>query len=138
MRTLKFRVWDKDTAKCVDGVGELYISILEFGTKTFYLEQMCPGRYIVEQYTGLKDKNGKEICEGDIIEVIGADVAQVVASPSGEWKLYYKLDPDETKNGFACVAPKNKPSGLWKTNTTSHIKIIGNIHENKELLGGEE
>lgn len=138
MRELRFRAWDKDTAKYVDGVGELYISILEFGTKTFYLEQMCPGRYIVEQYTGLKDKNGKEIYEGDIVNVIGVGIAQVIDSPSGEWMLYYRREPDEINSGFVSVVPKNKPSGLWKTNTTSHIEVIGNIHENKELLGGEE
>lgn len=92
------------------------------------------GYIILEQDTGLKDKSGEEIYEGDIVNAVGIGIAQVIDSPSGEWMLYYKREPDEIKNGFACVVPKNKPSGLWKTALTSYIEIVGNIHENPELL----
>ena len=51
MREIKFRVYDKDLAKYLEGC-----------------EKICPARYIFEQYTGLKDKNGKKIYENDIIK----------------------------------------------------------------------
>lgn len=126
-RELKFRTWnwlegryDKNPCAFLTISGELTPS----------------ANRIVEQYTELKDKNGKEIYDGDIVNVIGIGIAQVIDSPRGEWMLYYKREPDEIKNGFACVVPKNKPSGLWKTNITSYIEVIGNIHENPELLEG--
>ena len=93
---------------------------------------------IIEQCTGLKDKNSKEIYEGDIVNVIGIGIAQVIDSPSGEWMIYYKRESDEIKNGFACVVPKNKPSGLWKASLTSYVEVIGNMHENSGLLEDEE
>ena len=137
MRELKFRVWseeDKEYRSDIK-VSDLVVDI-DGVTSTIYNDE--GDRFDIEQYTGLEDKNGKEIHEGDIVNVIGIGMAQVIDSPSGEWMLYYKREPDEIKNGFACVVPKNKPSGLWKTNTTSYIEVIGNIHENSELLGEEE
>lgn len=129
MRELKFRVWDIDCHRFEyfeigendDCYGMFRVAANKFGS-------------IVEQFTGLEDKNGKEIYEGDIVNAVGIGIAQVIDSPSGEWMLYYKREPDEIKNDFACVVPKNKPSGLWKTTLTSYIEIVGNIHENPELL----
>ena len=137
MRELKFRVWSEEDREYRTDCKLRYLFTSPTGLpSTVYNEE--GDRFDIEQYTGLKDKNGREIYEGDIVNVIGIGIAQVVDSPSGEWMLYYKREPDEIKNGFACVVPKNKPSGLWKANTTSYIDVIGNIHENPELLEEEE
>ena len=135
MSEIKFRAWDEvihawHAAKAIDEFTDNYTKEGNFNTVGFGNSE----RVFIEQYTGIKDKNGKEVYEGDIVDVIGIGVAQVIDSPSGEWMLSYRREPDEINNGFVSVIPKNKPSGLWKTSTTNYIEVIGNIHEDKELL----
>ena len=61
MREIKFRAWDSFNKIMM--FSESYISVL----LAYYLKGKQPPSGILMQYTGLKDKNGKEIYEGDIV-----------------------------------------------------------------------
>lgn len=81
------------------------------------------GDAILRQYTGLKDKNGREIYEGDILD------------DKEDAPLY--IEYNEDKASF-CFVDKFDPYGIeYYTTKDLHfedMKVIGNIYENPELL----
>ena len=128
MREIKFRAWDRDEKKMLYGVEHTYdgykVPMPSFGA---ILD--LPDFYDVMQYTGLKDKNGKEIYEGDIVSLKylydkrTTDKGQVV------WR--------EDKAGFGLKSLKgltNEVYELYRVTSKYNLEVIGNIYENKELL----
>src|ERR1035437_2744061 len=111
MREIKFRAWDKEKK-------ELW-SWEDMALVTFIGVTQDP-RMTLMQYTGLKDKNGKEIYEGDIVSGY--------ANPS-----VVVIEPDI---GFGTRLPNKLWNGLLKTwiNSSVGCEVIGNIYENPELL----
>ena len=85
----------------------------------------------VGQYTGLKDKNGKRIFEGDIIKSIYNDMTYVVRFGECMHLTEYK----EHECGFYCDGGKWCVEAIGNNVSEWEIKL-GNIHDNPELLVG--
>lgn len=109
----------------------------------FHGEQYSFGSYVkadtVGQFTGLTDKNGKKIFEGDIIKFhkyrdepdwVGAvSYEYCTYFAKGKMPLAYKKEID--KEAFHCPFEVTI-SGIDKTT----IEVVGNVHDNPELLEG--
>ncbi len=92
-------------------------------------------RETVGQYTGLTDKNGMKIFEGDIIAI----PFEEDRSPWEENCTYYengKVYFDEKRFGWY-VAFNDDEISLWEYDECG-VEVIGNIHDNPELLGGAD
>ena len=124
MREIEFRAWDKDQNQYiagfdvrVDGNGNVY-------RRTWGESQWDRTQGLeIEQYTGLKDKNGKEIHEGDILNCWdwGREPNKLLTVSTVYWaEASWCLDPDPTDGD--------------RYDLFRNIEIIGNVHQNPELL----
>lgn len=133
-REIKFRAWDKETNKYFEPTYQSYMGRLEeltialsgrlqkrtcrgvAGESTFH------GRYVVEQYTGLKDSNGDDIYENDLVLLDPDDPPYQVIFDEGKFELsndYLGLVYDLSEEHMDC-------------------EIVGNVHEDQELLEEEK
>lgn len=128
----KYRAWYKEW-KEMGRVGEIRfdldgsVSVVLF--KGNYLDVSGPReKIILMQSTGLKDKNGKEIFEGDILEVTDKHSWLEVVSYSQEKAMFVT---EEINREF-----KVPESPLYDLSDSTFLKfeVIGNIYENPELL----
>lgn len=133
MREILFRGKRPITENWVYGTGLLYDSIntwlvdnpshkaIAFGEEHY---QVIPET--VGQYTGLTDKNGKKIFEGDIVkaqdDIFGSPFCNGITG-----KVVY----DETA---FFIEPKDTMEAQWLFNECAVYEVIGNIHANPELL----
>jgi uncharacterized phage protein (TIGR01671 family) len=135
MRQIKFRAWDKELKFMVDP-SQYFIEL--DGSAWFNLGTENGGDRLLDQssklelmqWTGLTDKNGTEIYEGDIVET------------------------DDFSNGayFGCPQPKMRQKVIWNWSSRQSgymfhglgafkkdcVEVIGNIHQHPSLLTGKD
>lgn len=138
MRELKFRAWSEETKsfECFD----LYEGT-ECGLTNL---QIWARNTQIEQYTGLKDKNGKEIYEGDIVEALIDGVWETgrntVSFGKAKWRLEVLYNDIRFMDVFKIIGSKSNPDRIYYLfdKELSELEVIGNIHEDPELLEGKE
>ncbi len=119
-RKIEFRVWH---IQANEFVWPQIVAVDGAGFQLHYnngWREVRAERFVVQQFTGLHDKNGKEIYEGDIL---GAD------SVTGTYEVYWSEHQ-------AAWAAKGGTAHLpaWLNSFTLGLEVIGNIYENPELL----
>ncbi len=108
-RIIKFRVWDKSAKLNKADCGTMIPH--EYAIESAYFLDALDSKYPIMQFTGLLDKNGKEIYEDDVINVPYNRIGYV----------HVKYIANEVRYNI---------SGY----KLSVIEVVGNIHEHKNLL----
>ncbi len=140
MREIKFRAWDKQHREWITERLGLFLNgtiivydanagdddIISFRDKNSrcYIKDWYRDIELM-QYTGLKDKNGKEIYEGDIVKVYDWGVKtseDIIGISAIEWS-------DDTKGWI-----HNPEYDIDSYDMFRNVEVIGNIYENPELL----
>ena len=126
MRSIKFRAWDKEVEEMIN------VARFDFADYTIYTHLFADGGRLAEncyimQFTGLTDKNGKEIYEGDV--VIGSHRSQ-----RDDEQMFIEQSVTFLNGCFMF--------GNWNAheyfNMHRGIEVIGNVYQDKHLLEGEE
>jgi uncharacterized phage protein (TIGR01671 family) len=126
MREIKFRAWDKSSKKMLYNVAVLngkQVLPVQTSGNDYWDARFETSENILMQYTGLKDKNGTEIYEGDIVKD-AYDNIQIVKISFISHKSY-----EDCFAGFGFGFDTHDLEDF-----TEKVEIIGNIYKNPELL----
>ena len=152
-REIKFRAWDGDKKEMLTFSVPWYCD--EYNSLCFEVEQEPRKEYLgalgmegasgaeIMQYTGLKDKNGKEIYEGDLLLVLDEEVVSVTDEGYGPIESCNHIASVVFLNGAFCINIPDTDSGMtglysfrqWNEEVSDEEhEVIGNIYENSDLL----
>lgn len=118
-RKIKFRAWNEVSEKMLN-----WNDFLDTNMKNTFIAPESTG-LILMQYTGLHDKNGKEIYEGDIV---------------GDDKINWTVKWNRHRMGFSLYPTTEQLYDEMPINVENKLnfKILGNIYDNPELLVAKE
>ena len=128
MREIKFRAWDNEEKWMVDGLyisfdGDIFTDDVDpHDTPYKEMELANAERYELMQFTGLKDANGKEIYEGDVLR--DSESIVIVKFVDGEFSVDYRTIGGKWRNYSSLFGYLEDYEG----------EIIGNIYETPELI----
>jgi uncharacterized phage protein (TIGR01671 family) len=134
MRELKFRIWDKLAQRFIypDDKGQQHYVLSLKGEFTNLQNGVGGDEVVVQQGTGLRDIQAKEVYEGDIVFAPANSSKYVVQF--GKYFTYDHRDEEDDHYGFYLNRMNHflaESIGDGKS-----IEVIGNIFQNKELLNG--
>jgi uncharacterized phage protein (TIGR01671 family) len=137
MREIKFRAWDIINRKMYKCAGFLSGQVIIIEDDGKVLGKNDEG-FILMQFTGLKDKNGKEIYEGDILKWKCSTTytkdkvkLRIVTIQWGHWPTSHGYDLTIYENGNKYATGKS----YWNDEDR---EVIGNIYENPEFVAGTQ
>lgn len=121
---IKFRAWDKSTNSMFENIqNHINDKVFAFG------KMLNNDRFVIMQFTRLKDKNGKEIYEGDVFNH-GFFRKVIVVWNENICAFQYAYHAIGKGTGIG-----GRITGtLYKHESESRYEVIGNVYENPELL----
>jgi uncharacterized phage protein (TIGR01671 family) len=129
MREIKFRAWHGETKRMSESFELLSMGVPFSGGDRLFMYFGEDGNELM-QYTGLKDKNGKEIYEGDLIEwrydPLYPSVCKYPYPYIVEWQ------PDQAQ--YRRVIYQGGSRLELDEHIAKEYEVVGNIHENPELI----
>ena len=125
MREIKFKLWHKGFKKFFTTNYSDQISMMPDGN-IFWMGECETDNFTLLQYTGLKDKNGKEIYEGDLLKHPVGVVAEI------------KYENDVASFVAVYTANDDMEMNHLDREIIKKCEVVGNIFENPELLEGSE
>lgn len=136
MREFKFRAWDEDSKRMITHeqdfiplkICSLGVLRLDPTSEQSRWELFKGSRFKLMQWTGLKDKNGKEIYEGDIVKYFN-EIENGIGYITFTYQLQVKWISQNTEL-------PTMYSDMVVLCCKDEVEIIGNIYENPELMEG--